>query len=347
MDLRRFEDRKADHLRLALHPDNDALGGSGLERIRLIHDAIPEINFKDINIKCHFWNYAAASPFFISSMTAGHQAGESINLKLARVAALRRWPMGIGSQRRELTDDSAASEWKKLRQEAPTALLFGNLGLSQLIRSSTDQAFKLIDNLQAAALIIHLNPLQESLQPEGTPDFAGGLEALTRLVKKSSVPIIVKETGCGISAGAAQKIASTGVQVIDISGFGGTHWGRIEGARAQAQDASLQAAAAQTFAQWGIPTADSLIEVASVVSTSQTEIWASGGLRTGLDAAKCLAIGAQKAGFAKGALVAALESEAALEQWMALREFELQVALFNTGSRSVADFVGSKKWQKI
>lgn len=347
MDLRRFEDRKADHLRLSLDSANDAMH-YGLDHIRLEHDAIPEINLADVSINTNFWKYTAASPCFISSMTAGHQGGEALNMRLAKVAGKRRWPMGLGSQRRELSDPQAAMEWKKLRQAAPSAFLFSNLGLAELIKTPLEQVLRLTESLEAGALIIHLNPLQESIQPEGTTNFAGGLKALEALVKRSQVPVIAKETGCGIGEKSAKKLLSAGVSVIDVSGYGGTHWGRIEGARASEQNANKQAKAAVTFKSWGIPTVDSILALAKVVSESQTktEIWASGGIRTGLDAAKCLSLGATKVGYAKGALSAALAGEAELEAWMDQIEFELRLSLFNTGCLKPAD-LRSVTWQKI
>jgi len=342
MDLKGFESRKADHLQLSLSPAMEAKGGNGLEHIHLSHDALPELDFSQVQIATKFWSYAAASPFFISSMTAGHHQGESINFTLAKVAAQKKWPMGLGSQRRELSDPQAGQEWKRLRKAAPGAYLMGNLGLAQLVHTPMDQVLKLIDNLEAAALFIHLNPLQEALQPEGTPHFAGGLKTLEKLCKSTKVPVILKETGCGISSSSAQKIKKLKIKALDVSGFGGTHWGRIEGGRAP-QD-SLQQKGALTFAEWGESTAHSLLACKGLKGM---ELWASGGIRSGLEGAKCIALGAQKVGFAKPALQAALEGEAALGRWMEQIEFELKVALFCTGSKSPDVLRKGKKWQKI
>src|SRR3989344_8231300 len=199
MNLETFENRKADHLRLALDPKMEALGGSGLDRIRLIHEALPELNFSELKIEAKFWKFQAASPFFISSMTAGHNKGEALNLILARVAGWRKWPMGLGSQRRELSDPYAKEEWKRLRKTAPKTFFMGNLGLSQLIVTPIARVLSLVETLEAGAMIVHTNPMQEVLQPEGTPEFKGGLRALEKLCKSSDVPVILKETGCGFS----------------------------------------------------------------------------------------------------------------------------------------------------
>jgi isopentenyl-diphosphate delta-isomerase len=349
MDFMQFESRKADHLRLALHDSNQTLGQAGFDKIHLSHEALPELNFRDIELRSSFWNYRAASPFFISSMTAGHQGGEMLNIVLARVAAQKKWPMGLGSQRRELTDRDAPQEWRRLRQAAPDALFFSNLGLAQLIQSPTEDVIRLIHSLESAAIIIHLNALQECIQPEGTPNFAGGEKALENLCKKSPVPVIVKETGCGFSQSTLERLFHLGIAAVDISGRGGTHWGRIEGARALSETQKKSALASQTFANWGESTVPSLLQAVEVRKKTEkaVEIWASGGIRNGLDAAKAIAMGANKVGFAKPALVAALEGEHALAEWMDLLEHELKVALFCTGSRIPEDLQKGQKWQKI
>jgi isopentenyl-diphosphate delta-isomerase len=277
-------------------------------------------------------------------MTAGHAGGEAINVTLARIASARRWPMGLGSQRRELTDGSARTEWARLRRQAPHGHFFSNLGLTQLISTKPDQVFALVDSLEAAALIIHTNPLQESLQPEGTPQFKGGLKALKAICRKSPVPVILKETGCGFSRDTLERLRDAGLAAIDLSGYGGTHWGRIEGGRAPAE--SPQQIAAISFAGWGQSTVASL-EAAASLKFRATEIWASGGIRSGLDAAKAIAMGARKVGFAKPALEAALVGEAALNAWMTRIEFELKVALFCSGCTAPEVLRKGKRWQKI
>src|SRR6185312_258501 len=293
-----FESRKRDHIRIALDPRSQATeilqakNGAGFDRIQLTHEALPDFNFSDIQISQKYFGYEMAAPFFISSMTAGHQNGVEINRRLARAAAEKKWMMGVGSQRKELSDSDASLEWKQIRKESPKALLLGNLGIAQVIQTHPEQIQKLVDSLEAKALFVHLNALQESLQPEGTPHFAGGLKALEKLVKTLSVPVIVKETGCGFSAETCLRLRNIGVGHLDVSGFGGTHWGRIEGYRSEI--GSLNFDAAQTFKDWGISTVQSLINAKDIYSSSS--IWASGGVRSGLDAAKLLALGATAIG---------------------------------------------------
>lgn len=342
----RFESRKADHLRLALDPAMEARGESGFDRVHLRHEALPELDLADVSLATKFFSYSAASPCFISSMTAGHANGEALNLTLARVASSRRWPMGLGSQRRELTDPGARAEWTRLRRLAPNGFFFSNLGLSQLIHTKPDQVLALVDALGAGALIVHTNPVQECLQPEGTPQFKGGLRALEKICKASPVPVILKETGCGFSKETLARLARTGLAAIDVSGYGGTHWGRIEGGRAP--DSSPQRVAARTFAGWGVSTVESLEHAAALAKKlGKKEIWASGGVRSGLDAAKAIAMGARKVGFAKPALEAALAGEAALDSWMGRIEFELKMALFCSGCASPESLRKGKRWQKI
>ena len=351
MDIQGFEARKRDHLRLALESAHEASGGSGLDQIQIIHRALPEVNFSAIEIQARFWNYSASSPCFISSMTMGHGEGEGINQVLASAAAERGWPMGVGSQRRELADANALDEGRRLRKAAPKSFLFSNIGLSQAIQEPSARIQSLVDSLEAGALIVHLNALQEVLQPEGTPDFARGMDSIARLVSDLPVPVIVKETGCGISLADFELLAKTGVAAIDVSGFGGTHWGRIEGARANSSDP--RAEAAKTFAFWGTPTVDSLLNGLRAKSSSglSAQIWASGGVRSGLDAAKCVALGADKVGFAKPALEQALKGKAALLAWMERVEFEFKTALFCSGSANAEelrkDAATGAKWRKI
>ncbi len=338
--MQEFESRKADHLRLALDPKMEATGGSGFDSIQLIHEALPDLNLSDIQLETKFWKAKAASPLFISSMTAGHHKGEAINSTLAKVAAKNRWPMGVGSQRRELEDPQAKGEWQRLRKEAPGALLMGNIGLSQLLEVPTKTILQLVDSLEPLALFVHANALQEALQPEGTPNFRGSLKALEKLAKACPVPVVLKETGCGFSKDTLKRVKNLGLSAVDLSGYGGTHWGRIEGGRA---GNSPQAKAAETFQNWGISTVQSLIQAGGL----SLEIWASGGVRSGLDAAKAIALGARKVGFAKPALVAALEGQEALDAWMRQMEFELKVALFCTGSKTPEVLRKGKPWQKI
>lgn len=335
-----FEQRKRDHIRIALDPRTQTSGGSGLDRVQLIHEALPDLNFEEISLATTLLNQKVLSPFFISSMTAGHEDGFQINSRLAQAAQEMNWLMGVGSQRKELIDQTARNEWKEIRKIAPKTLLVGNLGLAQVIHTQIDDIQRMVDSLEAVGLFVHLNPLQEVLQPEGTPSFRGGFSALAALAKRLSVPVIVKETGCGMSQTTLQRLAETGVQAIDVSGFGGTHWGRIEGYRSE--ESSLHHQVAQTFKDWGISTVESVISARKVAP--QVSTWASGGVRTGLDGAKLIALGAEAVGIAKPLLESALVSKDQVIFSMKQFEYELKVAMFCTGIQNVTELRDKKVW---
>lgn len=322
-----FERRKEQHIHLALDPQNQAIGQSKFEQIQLVHEALPDLDFNDINIGTTTLGHSFKTPFFISSMTAGHPNGVHINHLFAKVSVARGWLMGVGSQRRQLFDSEAAQEWQAIRAEFPTVKLLGNIGISQLIQAPLAQIEAMVDSLQAIGMIIHTNPLQECLQPEGTPQFKGALRAIENLSQHLSVPVIIKETGCGFSMKTLSRLNDCGVTAVDISGLGGTHWGRIEGARAESD--TIRSNAAQTFKNWGIHTVDALLN--AIDCRPRFEIWASGGVRSGLDAAKLLAVGAKMIGIAQPLLEAAMQGEQSLLTRMERFEFELKTAMFCTG----------------
>lgn len=332
-DYSQFEKRKQDHIQLALMPANQANELNALDSVGLIHDALPDLDFTEICLTTTRFGHIVPKPFLVSSMTAGHQQASVINRHLIEACAQSGWAMGVGSQRRELSDKQAAKEWQCLRADFPQVSLLSNLGIAQLLEVPLASIQQLIDVLHADALIIHCNPLQEVIQPEGTPQFKGCWQALATLVKHITVPVVVKETGCGFSQATLTRLNNVGISAVDVSGLGGTHWGRIEGHRAQ-HDA-MRHHAAITFKNWGINTVQSVQDAVSL--NPHFEVWGSGGVRHGLDAAKLLALGASTIGFAKPMLVAALESSAYVYQLMQTIEYELQVAMFCTGSRVIAE----------
>ncbi len=362
--LAQFEQRKEDHLRLALSPEAQAGGLSGLSRVRLRHEALPEIDFSQVDISTQLFGRPIACPIFISSMTAGHRRGEEVNRRLVMASIRRGWMMAVGSQRKELMSKESSAEWKSFRKwiEASQSsfsssrepVIMGNLGLTQAIGASTDDVKRLIESLQASALFIHTNPLQEVLQKEGTPFFTGGLKALERIARSLNVPIILKEVGCGFSKETLVRLKDLGLYGVDIAGLGGTHWGRVEGLRNQKDShKEILHGVAQTFNQWGISTVDSVLAYREI--KADYRLWASGGVRTGLDAAKLLAMGAEMVGVAQPILSAVLEdmdleekepstetdfsyeknNGIRLEKVMEQFEFELRVALFCTGSKNL------------
>jgi len=338
----RFEQRKADHIRIALGAKAQAVGLSGLEQIRLRHEALPELDFDQIDTQVLLFSRTTTSPLFVSSMTAGHSGSVSLNLVMAKVCEKRNWVMGVGSQRRQLFDASAASEWKEIRKQCRRVRLFGNIGLSQVIRVGTDVVRALVDSLEGEAMIVHLNALQECLQPEGTPMFAGGLKAIEKLCREIGVPVVIKETGCGMSGETLLRLKNLGIAAVDVGGLGGTHWGRVEGERSD--EGSLLRNAADTFADWGVSTVDSLLHAKSV--QPDYAVWASGGVRSGLDAAKLIAMGAQMVGLAQPIIAAALKGEESLDQRMAQIEFELKTSMFCTGSKTIGELQEKDLWHR-
>lgn len=341
MDVQQFEGRKADHIRLSLDPRTQTDHLRPFSSVELIHEALPEINFSEVSLATYTLGQEVDSPFFISSMTAGHHGSLSLNRVFAEAASEKGWLMGVGSQRRELNDESARKEWETIRALAPDAQFIGNIGIAQLIETATGDVERLVEALEAKALFVHTNPLQEALQPEGTTQFRGGLDALSRVCRELSVPVIFKETGCGFSQSTLIRLQEIGLAVVDVSGLGGTHWGRIEGFRSEVGD--LQYQAAQTFKNWGIGTLDSLLQANEL--DLNFELWASGGIRSGLDAAKCLAVGAQMVGLAQPLLQSALEGTESLLRKMEQLEYELRIALFCTGCKNLAELQEKDVWQ--
>jgi isopentenyl-diphosphate delta-isomerase len=323
-----FEQRKKDHLIHAMKPENQAMEMNAFDSIRFLHEALPNGNFEDIDFSTVRFGQAGVNPFFVSSMTAGHDDAPKINATLMEACCQSGWMMGVGSQRRELEDDASIDQWKKLRQRFPQVGLMSNLGIAQVILATPAQLQKILDSIEASALIIHCNPLQECIQAEGTPQFKGAFRAIEALVSNLSVPVVVKETGCGFSQQTLRILTDAGVHAIDVSGLGGTHWGRIEGARAESK--TLTSHAAQVFKNWGITTVESL-QFAKAANL-KSEVWASGGIRHGLDAAKAIALGASSVGFAKLMLESALLGVEAVYQTMLEIEYTLKIAMFCTGS---------------
>ncbi|TAL59311.1 MAG: type 2 isopentenyl-diphosphate Delta-isomerase [Legionella sp.] len=328
-DYSQFEQRKRDHIELALMPVNQSSELNTFDAFSLIHEALPDLNFNDISIAGRRFNQKVAKPFLVSSMTAGHANAANINRHLIAACAESGWAMGVGSQRRELTDQQAATEWESLRRDYPGVSLFSNLGIAQIINTPIAPIQGLIDAIDAQGLIIHCNPLQECIQPEGTTDFKGCWDALAQLVKALSIPVIVKETGCGFSKSTLARLNDLGLAAVDVSGLGGTHWGRIEGHRAY-QD-PIRQQTAQTFQNWGIDTVSSVKNAKAI--NPAFEIWGSGGVRHGLDAAKLFALGASTVGFAKPMLEEALKSPEHVLAKMSAIEYELKTAMFCTGSQ--------------
>ena len=318
--------RKADHLRVCLEEDVQSHRiTNGLERYRFTHCCLPELNREDIDISTTFLGKRVATPLLISSMTGGTEQARRINQRLARTAQKFGLAMGVGSQR-VAVENPELNYTFSVREYAPDALLFANLGAVQLNYDyGIDQCQKAVDAIEADALILHLNPLQEAVQTEGDVNFKGLFAKIEQLAKVLPVPIIAKEVGNGISAVMAKRLVEAGVAAIDVAGAGGTSWARVESERAK--DAK-QRRLGNTFADWGIPTAECITQIRA---SQPVPLIASGGLRHGLHAAKAIALGADLAGLALPFLQAASQSEAALDEVCEALIAEIVTVLFCTG----------------
>jgi isopentenyl-diphosphate delta-isomerase len=344
MNQEQFVRRKADHIRFSLSPGSEAVAHRTLDRYRLIHDSLPDLDFEQIRLESPFLGSPQKTPFFVAGMTAGHPDARVINERLAAAAARRGWGFGLGSQRRELEDAFVDAPIVAIRKAHPDLRILSNLGIAQLIaifrENHWNQLTGLLERSGTDALAIHLNPLQEAVQAEGTRDFRGGRDAIRALLDSVRIPVVLKETGSGMSAAFLARIADLPIHAVDVSGLGGTHWGRIEGMRAE--EGSRSRGLGETFADWGVPTARSIENARAQLRGTPIRIWASGGLRSGLDAAKCIALGAHSAGFARPALEAAIAGDSALDRWMERVENELRTAMFCTGSSQVTDLTPDK-----
>jgi isopentenyl-diphosphate delta-isomerase len=326
------QNRKADHLRVCLEEDVQGRQSTGFERYQFAHCCLPELDRRDINITTQFLGKALGAPLLISSMTGGTELAQLINYRLAAVAQQYGLAMGVGSQRVAIENPEVVSTFA-VRSIAPDILLFANLGAVQLnYRYGVKECLQIVEWLEADALVLHLNPLQECVQTNGDTNFKGLLGKIEQLCQALPVPVIAKEVGNGISAVMAQRLMEAGIAAIDVAGAGGTSWAKVESERAHDQ---LQRRLGKTFANWGIPTADCITSIRSIAPT--IPLIASGGLRNGLDVAKAIALGADLAGLALPFLQAAAESEIALAQLVEALIAEISTVLFCTGSATLSD----------
>ncbi len=341
--MRETQTRKADHLRICLDEDVQFYGvTNGLERYRFTHCCLPELNRSEIDITTTFLRKSLGAPLLISSMTGGTEQAKTINFRLAEVAQHYKLAMGVGSQRVVVENPQVADTFA-VRSHAPDILLFANLGAVQLnYNYGLDECQRIIDVLEADALILHLNPLQECIQPNGDTNFRGLLDKIRIICKNISVPVIVKEVGNGISAAMAQKLIDTGVSAIDVAGAGGTSWAKVESERALNEK---QRRLGLTFADWGLPTAECITNIRVVAP--EIPLIASGGLRNGLDVAKAIALGADIAGLAWPFLQAAAESTDAVDALVQLLIAEITTVLFCTGNATLSQLKQSDALQKL
>ncbi|MCC7354924.1 MAG: type 2 isopentenyl-diphosphate Delta-isomerase [Anaerolineae bacterium] len=325
------QQRKADHIRINLEEDvSFPRLTTGLERYRFIHQALPELNLEEIDTGVTLFGRRLRVPLLISSMTGGTEEAEAINLRLAEAAQARGVAMGLGSQRAGLELPHLAYTFQ-VRRAAPDILLFANLGAVQLnYRYTVDHCRRAVEMIGADGLILHLNPLQEALQADGNWNWSGLLSKIETVCRALPVPVLAKEVGWGISETAARQLVGAGIAALDVAGAGGTSWSEVESHRAPTE---ARRRLAQAFADWGIPTAEALL--AARRGAPALPLLASGGIRTGIEVAKSLALGAEAAGIASPFLKAAAVSTEAVTALMDELAAEIRVVLFAAGARDV------------
>ncbi|HMA05409.1 MAG TPA: type 2 isopentenyl-diphosphate Delta-isomerase [Methanomicrobiales archaeon] len=327
--------RKGDHLRICAEGRVEA-GFSGFSDVRLVHAALPECSLGEIDTGVRFLGHRLSSPLFIAAMTGGHRDALPVNRNLAAAAERFGIGMGVGSQRAALEDPDLEDSFTVVREAAPRAFLCANLGVVQLRDHGIEWAERAVEMIDAQALCIHANFLQEAIMPEGDHDARGCLAAIGTLCRDLGTPVIVKETGAGISREMGARLWAAGVSAIDIGGLGGTSWARVECIRSPE---SLSARMGGKFVDWGIPTVVSLREVAG-----NGPVIATGGVRSGLDMAKALALGADLCGMALPLLAPAMESEEAVTSVLEGFTKELAVAMFLSGARTVKSMRSVRTW---
>ena len=333
--------RKEEHLDICLQQDVAFKEKTtGFERFYFVHNALPEINFSEVDCSTYFLDKPLSFPMMITAITGGFREAEKINAELAQVCEAQQIALGLGSQRQACENSNYWRSFSVVRDKAPTIPIVGNIGAAQVARlSDTEIIQHLVDLIKADALAVHLNPLQELLQPEGSTDFSNSLISIRDVIRELDVPVIVKEVGAGISATVAKYLVEIGVHAIDVAGVGGTSWALIEGERSP--HGSIKKEAASHFFDWGIPTPCAILEVSSL----DTITIGSGGVRSGLDAAKCIALGAHAAGAARPFFVSALsEGVEGIVKKLETFIYELKVALFLTGSLTPSQLRLSKKY---
>jgi len=324
------ESRKADHIRINLEEQVSSSQTTGLELYRFRHEALPDLNLDEIDLSQNLFGKTLTSPLLISSMTGGTNQASQINFNLARAAQNAGIAMGVGSQRAAVEDPALAKTFQ-VRAAAPDVLLFANLGAVQLNYGyGLDECRRAVEMIEADALILHLNSLQEAVQPEGDTRFKGLLARIEQVAAQLPVPVIAKEVGWGISGQTAKRLVDAGVAAIDVAGAGGTSWSQVEMYRAETES---QARIAAQFIGWGISTAEAILQVKAAVP--DTPIIASGGLRSGMDIAKSIALGATLGGMAGPFLKAAAQSEEAVTDLIQETIRLIRTTMFGAGVGSL------------
>ncbi len=324
--------RKDQHLDVILSGKGTHGLDTGFGEVRFVHEALPDLDHRKIDLGVDFLGRRLKAPLLISSMTGGPARAEAINARLAEAAQHLGIALAVGSQRGALDAEGATPGLDMaLRLKAPDTPILANIGAAQLTRGfGVDEARRVLDMIAADALIVHLNPLQEACQPEGDRDWWGVGAALEALVKALDAPVVVKETGAGISAATARRLFAMGVAAVDVAGAGGSNWATVEGERSEGEGDKAHAAA---FADWGIPTAQAIAEVRA--ACPKAVIIGSGGIGDGVEAAKAIRLGADMVGQAAGVLAAAtVSTEAVVEHFQTVIR-QMRTVCFCTGSANL------------
>ncbi len=331
--------RKKDHMDLAIGDDAVGAMDAGWSDVHLVPVALPRTRLVEIDLRTEFLGHVFAAPLFIAGMTGGHPESRTVNARLAAAAEACGVGIGVGSQRAALEDPALEDTYSVVREHAPSAFVCANLGIGQLVAAMSggslpDQVRRAVGMVNADALAVHVNLLQELIQPEGESDFGGCHDALAATVDASPVPVIVKETGCGIDRDTARLAATAGVAALDLGGAGGTSFVAIETARAQRHGDRRGVRVGQTFADWGLATTLSILESRN----GGIPIIASGGIRNGLDAAKAVALGANVVGVGRKLLAAALAGPDAATRELAMIVEELRISLLLCDCKNLSAF---------
>lgn len=326
--------RKFEHLRVCLEETAEGPLTNWLEYVTIPHCANPELNFEDVDLSIKFLNKKLRAPLIVTAITGGAPGTEKINKVIAKVVEDLGLAMGVGSQRAALENPSLAYTFSIVRDFAPTAIVIANIGASQLVDGlKIDNILKIIDMVKADALSIHLNPAQEVFQAEGKALFKGLTKILGKLVDELPIPIVIKEVGCGISYEVAKTLREVGIRYFDIAGAGGTNWVLVEMLRLKKKNMEEKAEVAKAFLDWCIPTAASILDTR--LATKDSVIIASGGIRTGVDVVKSIALGADLAGMALPILKALTKNENSLRKLLIKVINEIKIATFLAGARTV------------
>lgn len=334
-----IERRKNEHIDIVLNEDVRGVNvTTGLERYRFKHNALPELDFTAISLETAFLGRRLLNPLLVSSMTGGTMRAFQINKVLAQTAESRGWGMSVGSVRAALERPEQAYSFE-LRKFAPSIPIIANLGAVQLnYGCGPEECKRAADIVGADGLVLHLNSMQEIMQAEGDTNFSQLLRKIEQVCRALGIPVGVKEVGWGIDGSAARRLADAGINFIDTAGAGGTSWSQVEKRRG---DKPLLQRAAEAFADWGIPTADCILDIRAQLP--EIPLIASGGMRTGIDAAKAVALGADMVGFGRALLQSATNSVEQLDLLFQRIEFELRAAMFGIGAGRLSELKGTPR----